>query len=132
VSAKQVAAVFGRHVVGLDQILDADWHSIDGTKRPACPIASAGFVGGLPSPLEIEEFEGHHRRFERLDAFDAALEIGARRIRAVEELRRGDVETEHPVRGGIVGARRRLFVDVRHQINFDALGSPSIWATTSK
>ena len=46
------------------------------------------FVGGLARPLQIEERERHHRGIERLDAFDAALQVGARRIGAIAEFRR--------------------------------------------
>ena len=109
-AAEQVTAVLGRHVVGVDQILDADRQTIDRRQWAAVAMACAGFVGRLARALEIEERERHHRRLQRLDALDAALQIGARRIAAVAEFRHGVVEAQHPVcrriidaGGGVVG-----------------------------
>ena len=101
---EQLAAELGRHVVGLDQVLDADRHAVDHAQRLAGLVSRAGFVGGLARPIQIEKGERHHRGIERLDAFDAALEIGARRVRAVAEFRHRIVEAQHPMRGRIVGA----------------------------
>ena len=69
-------------------------------ERLAGLVARAGFVGGLARPLQIEEGERHHGGLERLDALDAALEIGPRRVGAVAEFRHRIVEAQHPMRGG--------------------------------
>ena len=122
---EQLAAELGRHVVGLDQVLDADWHAIDHAERPAGLVSRAGFICGLARPAQIKEGERHHLGLKRLDAFDAALEIGPRRIRAVAEFRRNIVEAQHPMGGRVVGARRRSLAHVQHQISFDVTGSPS-------
>ena len=117
VGAEKFAAEFRRHVVGLDQVLDADRHAVDRAQRLARFVARPRLISGLACGIEIEEGEGHHRRFERLDALDAALEIGARRVGAVAESRHGIMETQHSVCCRVIGARGRLLVDVQHRFN---------------
>ena len=122
---EQFAAELGRHVIGLHQVFDADRHAVDGAQRLTGLVSDTGFVGGLARPVEIEKGERHYGGLERLDSLDTALEISARRVCTAAELGDHAVETQHPMRCRIVGSRRRLLVDVRHQISFDVTGSPS-------
>jgi hypothetical protein len=48
-------------------------------------VACCCVIGGFAAIFQIQESEGHDCRFERVDAFDAALEVRARRIAAVGE-----------------------------------------------
>src|SRR5262249_56461649 len=81
-------AVFGRHVGGLDDVLDADGHAIDLRARPARPPARARLVGGRARTLEVEIDEGADLGLEQGDIGKAALEEVARRIGAAGKARR--------------------------------------------
>jgi hypothetical protein len=77
------AAHLGRHVLGLQQILDGDRQPVDhGQRTPRFP-ASSTRVGGGPRTGLIAYDEGFDRRFARGDGFKAAFQIRARRIGTV-------------------------------------------------
>src|SRR4051794_21993691 len=77
------------------------------------------------APSRLRKAKAITAGLECLDSLDTTLEIGARRVGIVAELGDRVVEPQHLMRCRIIGARRRLLVDVRHQISFDVTGSPS-------
>ena len=97
-AAEQFAAELGRHVVGLDQILDPNRHAVDRAERPASFVTCARLVCCVTRALQVEKGECHDCGFERLDARDAAFEISARRVGARSKPRGGVVEAQHAVR----------------------------------
>ena len=58
------------------------------------------------APVLVQGDEGLHHRLARRDGLEAALEIGARRVAAVAEARRGVVEGERLELAGIVAGHR--------------------------
>jgi hypothetical protein len=83
-------AVLGRHVGGVDDVLDADRQAVQGPERPA---ALALLVGGARLPervLRVEERPGLDLGLARLDPLQAGLDELLRGEPAVPK-RRGDV-----------------------------------------
>src|SRR6516225_352892 len=82
-------AVLGRHIGGLDDVLDAEWHTVDGRAGPGLAPAFGGFVGGCTRPLKIEMHESTDLWFEYGEIGKAALEKIARCIGAIGKARCG-------------------------------------------
>ena len=87
-AGEQRRAVFGRHVGGLDDVLDADRHAVDVRARPARPPARGRLVGSSARTLEVEIDEGADLGLERGDIGKAAFEEVARRVGAAGKARR--------------------------------------------
>ena len=102
VTGEQRRAVFGRHVGGLDQVLDPDRQPVDRRQRRARPVARARRVRRLPRAVEIDMGPGHDLVLARLDFPDAALEKIARRVRAVAESGHAVVEGDERMRLRVV------------------------------
>ena len=102
VPGEQRRAVLGRHIDGIDQVLDADRETVDGGQRGTGPVAGGRGVRGLARAFEIEKGPRHDLLLARLDGLDAALEKRARRVGTVAECDRAVVECHQPVRPGIV------------------------------
>src|SRR5262249_57425636 len=81
-------AVFGRHVGGLDDVLDADRHAIDLRARSARTPARGRLVGSRARTLEVEIDEGADLGLECGDIGKAAFEEVARRVSAAGKARR--------------------------------------------
>src|SRR5439155_24661254 len=74
------------HVLGLEQVLDADWHSVNERERtPDFPAQRAG-VGSLASARLVQRGKGFDHRLALVDRLEAALEIGPRRVDAIAKL----------------------------------------------
>src|SRR5262252_7593350 len=67
-------AVLGRHVGGLDDVLDAERHTVDRRARLALAPPLGGLVGGCTRALKIEMNERANLRFERGEIGKAAFE----------------------------------------------------------
>src|SRR5215472_18565767 len=87
-AGEQRRAVFGWHVRGLDDVLDADRHAIDLRARPARAPARARLVGSCARTLEVEIDEGADLGLERGDIGKTAFEEVARRVGAAGKARR--------------------------------------------
>src|SRR5215472_6892987 len=88
ISGKRGAAMPGRQVLRLDQVLDAYRHAVDWRDRKPATIALGGGVGGLACSHRVEDDPGFHDRFAIGDYRKTALEIGPRCVAAVTKLRR--------------------------------------------
>src|SRR5262249_53495439 len=86
---KQRRAVLGRHVGGLDDVLDAERHAVDRRSRPALAPPLGGLVGGCTRALKIEMNERTNLRFERSEIGKAALKEIAGSIGAIGKPCRG-------------------------------------------
>src|SRR5260370_36456841 len=64
-AGEQRRAVFGRHVGGLDDVLDADRHAVDLRARPTRAPARGRLVGSCARTLEVEIDEGADLGLER-------------------------------------------------------------------
>src|SRR6478672_11961487 len=114
VNARGIAARFlalphrrawaGRHVGGLDDVLDGDRHAIDRRQRLAGAPAGGRGVGGLGSAVLVHRDEGADAAVELGDALEAFLEIGARRDLAGAEIaRQRDITSELAAHGRTAG-----------------------------
>ena len=88
-ACEQWRAVLGRHVGGLDDVLDADRHAVDLGQRPAFAPAGRGPVGGRARAGEVEIDEGADLGFERREIGKAAFEKIARGVGAARKAWRG-------------------------------------------
>ena len=98
------------HVLGFVDVLDADRDAVERRERPPGPVALGRGIGGLAGAVEIEGDERADIGFERFDRLDAALEIGARRVAAVDECGHGFAERQQRDRFRIVRFRRHAIV----------------------
>ena len=92
-SLEDGAAVLGRHVGGVDDVLDADGDAMQRADALACPARRVGRLRLLERALAVEERPGADLRLERIDAGEA----GANQLLATVMLPRGDA------RGGLGG-----------------------------
>jgi hypothetical protein len=70
-AAKRVAAVFGRHIVGVEHVLHADGEAVQRTERPPCrplPVCQSCL---LQRPFRIEEGPGPDLRLAGSDPVKA-------------------------------------------------------------
>jgi len=81
-------ALAGRHVDGLDDVLDADRHAVELRDRLARAPARGRLVGAGARAIDIEMHEGTDLGLVRPEIGEAALEEVARRIAAAREARR--------------------------------------------
>src|SRR6516225_9593828 len=86
---KQGRALFGRHVGGLDDVLDAERHAVDRRRRPAVAPAGRRAVGGCACGGDTVADERSDGGFELLDMRKAAFEKVARRVTAGGKIRSG-------------------------------------------
>ena len=86
-ACEQWRAVLGRHVGGLDDVLDADRHAVDLGQRPALAPAGRGPVGGRARACEVEIDEGADPGLERREIGETAFEKIARRVVACGKAR---------------------------------------------
>jgi hypothetical protein len=84
--------LFGRHVRGLDDVLDAERHAVDRRERPTVAPAGRRAVGGGASGGDIVADERSDGGFELLDMRKAAFEKLARRVIAGGKIRSGGEE----------------------------------------
>jgi hypothetical protein len=84
--------LFGRHVGGLDDVLDAERHAVDRRQRPAVAPACRRAVGGGTCGADIVADERADGGFELLDMRKAAFEKFARRIIAGGKIHSGGKE----------------------------------------
>src|SRR6516164_7739821 len=87
-SREQRRAVLGRHVSGLDDVLDAQRHAVDRRALPPFAPTLSRLIGSSSRALEIEVYEGADLRLERSKISETALEEIPRRARAVGKARR--------------------------------------------
>jgi hypothetical protein len=78
----------GRHVGGLDDILDSNRHAVDGRARLARAPACRRLVGRRARAGEVEVDEGADLGLERGEIGEAAFEEIARRVCAARKARR--------------------------------------------
>ena len=104
-AGEQRRAILGRHVSGLDDVLDAEWHAVNRGALPAFGPAPSRVISSRARPLEIKMHKGADLRLERSKISETALEKIARRVRAVCKTRRS----------GQVGLRRELELLFRRQ-----------------
>ena len=100
VPAERLAAVLGRHVLRLEEVLDPHRHAIDGGERLARGPALRARVRGSAGQVPVEVREGPDHRLALLDGRQAALEEVAGSVSARPEPPGGIVE-----RQGLVGPR---------------------------
>ena len=79
------AALPRRHVLGLEQVLDADRHAVDQRKRCTRPPARRGGVGRGTRARLVHLDPGEHARLTLGDGGEASLQIGAGRVGAGAE-----------------------------------------------
>ena len=89
---KQRRALPGRHVGGLDDVLDAERHPVDRRQGPAGAPARRRAVRSRARGGDIVADKGSNAGFERLQTSKAAFEKFARRVEASREIRRGGKE----------------------------------------
>src|SRR5262249_62076360 len=104
---REVAAIGGaahprRHVLRLEQVLDADGQAIDRRARTSVLPARGTLVGCLARARRVQRRERLHDGLALRDGLEAALQIRARRVRAVPGARDGVVEGEGPELARIV------------------------------
>src|SRR6516225_5527930 len=87
IPGKSRAAMAGRHVLRLDQVLDAYRHTVDGRDRAPSAIPLGRGVGRLARARRVEDDPGFHDRFAIVDYRKTALEIGPRRVAPVAKPR---------------------------------------------
>ena len=88
-------ALAGRHVGGLDDVLDRDRHAVDRRQRLAVAPARRRGVGGSDRAVLVQSDEGADGGIELDDALEGFLEIGARRGLAGAEIgRQSDIAPE--------------------------------------
>jgi hypothetical protein len=102
IALERRAVHLGRHVLRFEQVLDRDRHAVDRRERLARLPALAARVGCCARDLVIEVRERLHDRLARGDRLDCALEVGARGIGAVAELRQGIVERQRSEGMGVI------------------------------
>ena len=107
IAAIGLAAHLGRHVLGFEQVLDADRHAVDGRQRaPGLPSRRARIGGGARARL-VERRKRLHDRLALGNRLQAALEIGARAIGALAKPRGGIVKRQRLEGPRIVASAHR-------------------------
>jgi hypothetical protein len=86
---RQRRALFGRHIGGLDDVLDRDWHTVDWRQRPPGTPPLGGKVRGSARRADVVADERPDRRLELLETRETAFEQVARRVGAGWEIAGG-------------------------------------------
>src|SRR5262249_4790197 len=100
------AAHLGRHILRLEQVLDADGQAVDQRAWVTVPPALRALVGGLARASQVQRRERLDDGFALRDGLEAALQVRARRVRAVPEFRDGVVKGEGPELAWVVALRQ--------------------------
>src|SRR4029077_6459249 len=104
IAAKSLAAHLRGHILGVEQVLDADGHAVDGGEGvPSFPARRTLVSGGAGADL-LQGDGGFDDRFALFDHLDAALKIVAGGVGALAKAGRGIMEGERLEGAGIVAS----------------------------
>ena len=84
----------GRHALDLVKVLDRHRHAIDHRQRAVLPVACGRFIRRLAGDSDGSGDKGFYIGLARRDQLQPTLQIGARRIAAIEEAGNG-IEPRH-------------------------------------
>src|SRR6185369_6444652 len=93
----------GRHVGGLDDVLDGDRHAVDRRQRPAVGPALRRIVGGLARAVTVDHDKGADGFVELGNPGQRLFEIGAR-----AELTGAQVGAMRDIAAQLVGAHAEI------------------------
>ncbi len=71
---EHVAAVLGRHVGGVDDVLEADGNAVQRSDALALLVLCVGGPGLLQCPIPVEKRPGLNRRLQRGDAVETGAD----------------------------------------------------------
>src|SRR5262245_18637276 len=94
IAAKGLAAHLRGHILGFEQVLDADRHAIDGGEGATTLPARRTFVSGRAGASLIQGDEGFDDRLAFFDRLDASLKIGAGTVGALPKAGQRIMESE--------------------------------------
>src|SRR5262245_28118824 len=94
IAAKSLAAHLRGHILGFEQVLDADGHAVDGGEGAPSLPARRTLVSGQAGAGLIQGDEGFDDRLALFDHLDASLKIGAGAVGAPAKARHRIMEGE--------------------------------------
>ena len=104
IAGECAAAHLRWHIRGFDQILDADWHAINGGNCAARLVARGRSIGASAGAGFIQHNEGAHHAILRRNGLKAAFQIGAGVVLPGQETRHGIVKTQALEAGAVIAA----------------------------
>src|SRR5262245_53521580 len=102
IAAKSLAAHLRGHILGFEQVLDADRHAVNGGEGAPTLPARRTFVSGRAGASLIQGDKGFDDRLALIDGLDASLKIGAGAVGALPKAGHRTMEAECLEGAGIV------------------------------
>src|SRR5262245_19735780 len=94
IAAKSLAAHLSGHILGFEQVLDANRHTVDGGEGAPILPACGTFVSGRAGANLIQDDEGFDDRLAFFDRLDASLKVGAGTVGALPKAGHRSMEGE--------------------------------------